>query len=83
LLQKAATRGRLLELLAPGLLPAPAVDNVEDAAFMVGVFSLLDVLLNMSMPEILQQLPLTAPVSAALAEYGGAMGAALRAIGSR
>lgn len=80
LLQKAATRGRLLELLAPGLLPAPAVDNVEDAAFMVGVFSLLDVLLNMSMPEILQQLPLTAPVSAALAEYGGAMGAALRAI---
>lgn len=80
LLQKAAARGRLLENLVPHLSPRPNVDNIQDAAFMVGVFSLLDVLLNMSMPEILQQLPLTEPVRIALSEYGGAMGGALRAI---
>lgn len=80
LLQKAAARGRLLELLAAKLRPAPAVDNVEDAAFMVGVFSLLDVLLNMSMTEILQQLPLAPAVRDALAEYGGALGTMLRVI---
>ena len=80
LLQKAAARGRLLELLAVKLRPAPAVDNIEDAAFMVGVFSLLDVLLNMSMTEILQQLPLAQAVREALAEYGGALGTILRIV---
>jgi hypothetical protein len=80
LLLKAAARGRLLELLAPKLQPAPDVENIEDAAFMVGVFSLLDVLLNMSMAEILQQLPLADAVSSALSEYAGSLGAALHVI---
>ncbi|MFZ2269031.1 MAG: HDOD domain-containing protein [Azonexus sp.] len=82
LLQKAAARGRLMELLAPSLVPQPVVDNLEDAAFMIGAFSLLDVLLNMSMSEILQQLPLARPVHTALAEQAGPLGKLLEAISS-
>lgn len=80
LLQKAAARGRQLELLAPHLNPPPAAENLEDAAFMVGTFSLLDVLLNISMKEILQQLPLPPVVHDALAEHTGELGQLLSAI---
>lgn len=72
LLQKAAARGRLLERLS--------IDNQGDAAFMVGTFSMLDVLLNMPMAEILRQLPLAEPIAKALAEHEGALGALLLAI---
>lgn len=82
LLQKAAVRGRLLEVLASSLTSRPPVENLEDAAFMIGTFSLLDVLLNMSMQEILQQLPLSDVVRTALAEYGGPLGQLLRALNS-
>jgi len=82
LLQKAAARGRLMELLVPQLSPRPAVDNLEDTAFMVGAFSLLDVLLNMSMSEILQQLPLPQAAHDALAEQGGPLGDLLGAVRS-
>lgn len=82
LLQKAAARGRLLELLSPSLTPAVTVDNPGDAAFMIGVFSLLDALLNMSMSEILQQLPLQEVVHQALAEHAGPLGQLLQAINS-
>jgi len=80
LLQKAAARGRLMELLAPSLTPLPVVDDLGDAAFMIGVFSLLDVLLHMSMSEILQQLPLSRPVHMALSEQAGPLGKLLQAI---
>lgn len=80
LLAKAATRGRLLELLAPTLSPRPEVDVLEDAAFMVGAFSLLDVLLNMSMSDILKHLPLPAAVHDALGEHAGGLGELLRAV---
>lgn len=80
LLQKAAARGRLLELLAPALMPEPASDNREDAAFMIGTFSLLDVLLNISMPEILKQLLLAETIHKALAEHVGELGRLLNAI---
>lgn len=82
LLQKAAARGRLLEMLASCLSPRPLVENLEDAAFMIGTFSLLDVLLNMSMQEILQQLPLSDVVRTALAEHGGPLGQLLHALNS-
>jgi hypothetical protein len=58
LLQKAAARGRLIELLVPSLGIDPALENPGDMAFMIGTFSLLDTLLNMSMGDILHQLPL-------------------------
>ncbi|HEX6736317.1 MAG TPA: HDOD domain-containing protein [Azonexus sp.] len=80
LLQKAAARGHLLENLAPQLKSRPALDNLEDAAFMVGSFSLLNVLLHMSMPEIMHQLPLAPEVAAALTEHAGPLGELLGAI---
>ena len=79
LLQKAAARGRLLELLAPAM-PSLSAEESGDTAFMTGVFSLLDTLLSMSMSEILQQLPLPEMVHKALAEHSGPLGELLRAI---
>lgn len=82
LLQKAAARGHLLELLAPKLGQTPATEGIGDAAFMIGTFSLLDVLLNMSMTEILHQLPLSEVVHEALADRNGPLGAMLHAVES-
>ncbi|MDR2838832.1 MAG: HDOD domain-containing protein [Azonexus sp.] len=80
LLQKAAARGQLLELLALQIEPTPVMENPGDAAFMVGAFSLLDVLLNVSMSEIVRQLPLANEVAAALTDKAGPLGGLLRAI---
>ncbi|MDR1994154.1 HDOD domain-containing protein [Azonexus sp.] len=80
LLQKAAARGHLLEALALQLHSAPAMENLGDAAFMIGSFSLLNVLLNMSMPEIMRQLPLDKEIVGALTENSGPLGHLLRAI---
>lgn len=82
LLYKAAARGMLIEQLAAQLLPADAMKNMADCAFMIGAFSLLDVLLNMSMGEILQQLPLCEAVQHALARHAGPLGQLLTAIES-
>lgn len=80
LLQFAAARGRLLELLISRLPQAATLENATDAAFMTGTFSLLDVLLKMSLPGILQQLPLSAAVNGALADHAGDLGALLLAV---
>jgi EAL and modified HD-GYP domain-containing signal transduction protein len=74
LLQKAAARGRLFELLAKRIAPPLPAEQVADAAFMIGTFSLLDVLLGMSMPEILRQLPLPEFVHTALLDHKGGLG---------
>lgn len=80
LLQKAALRGRLLELLA-GCLHGDGISAGErDVAFMTGTFSLLDVLLNLPMPEILRQLPLPANARQALEKREGPLGLALDSI---
>lgn len=80
LLYKAATRGRLMELLALQLPDPPELPSLSDSAFMIGAFSLLDILLNMSTPEILQQLPLCPAVQQALARHEGVLGKLLSAI---
>ncbi|MCL2344921.1 MAG: HDOD domain-containing protein [Desulfobulbus sp.] len=80
LLQKAAARGHLLEALALQLQPAPVVENPGDAAFMVGAFSLLDVLLNMPMAEIMRQLPLAEEIVTALTGHSGPLGSLLQAV---
>lgn len=51
--------------------------DAQDQAFMTGVFSLLDVLLGMPMPEIVAALNLAPAVSLALLERSGELGAAL------
>jgi EAL and modified HD-GYP domain-containing signal transduction protein len=74
LLQKAAARGRLIELLAKYLEPPLPAEHSADMAFMIGTFSLLDVLLSMPMPEILRQLPLPEIAAKALVEQEGGLG---------
>ena len=80
LLQKAAARGRLFELLARQIMPAVPTENLADSAFMVGTFSLLDVLLGMSMTEILRQLPLPDIAQNALLEQKGTLGELLAVV---
>lgn len=80
LLQKAAARGFLLETLAGQGTFGTATEELRDAAFMVGSFSLLHVLLNMPMSEIVHQLPLSEQVTSALTEHGGTLGLMLGAV---
>lgn len=81
LLQKAATRGRLMELLAQAQgICGNGAQHTDDVAFMVGTFSLLDALLNLPMPEIIEQLPLPEPVRIALVGHDGALGRLLEAL---
>ena len=63
----AVVRGRLMELLAADLLPPEDRDN----AFVVGVFSLLDTMLGMSMQSALATLTLPDTVTQALLEHTG------------
>ena len=58
----AIVRGRLMELLAAELLPPEECDN----AFVVGVFSLLDTMLGMSMDKALEAISLPESVVSAL-----------------
>jgi len=80
LLQWAAMRGRLLELAFLKINPPPQLAISPDSAFMTGIFSLLDVLLNLPMEDILTQLPVSSPVKLALTERVGPLGELLRAM---
>lgn len=70
LLKTAVTRGRLVELLGSHFLDGQEKDNL----FIVGMFSLLDVLLDMPMDKILETLILPDPVCDALLERSGIYG---------
>jgi EAL and modified HD-GYP domain-containing signal transduction protein len=70
LLKTAVTRGRLVELLGSHLLDGQDKDNL----FIVGMFSLLDVLLDMQMDTILETLILPETVSDALLSRTGIYG---------
>ena len=81
LLQLAATRGRLMELLAERL----HAKNREfaDHAFMVGILSLMPALLGVAMEEILAQLPVALRVKLALTgqgEHSGQLGQVLHLV---
>ena len=67
LLQNALVRARMTELLGQGKLPLAE----REGLFIVGIFSLLDVLLNVPMEQALEQLQLPDPVMAALARREG------------
>jgi EAL and modified HD-GYP domain-containing signal transduction protein len=82
LMQLAAARGRQLELLCKVTdLGAGAPDRCDNA-FMTGLFSLLEVLINSSMEEILKELPLQDEVMEALSspKQGGLLGQLLTAV---
>lgn len=80
LMQLAAARGREMELLSAAIDPQPDEPGFCDAAFMTGIFSLLDVLLHMPMREILEQLPLQKNIGEALDSRSGVLGELLQAV---
>ncbi len=80
LLQLAAARGRQMEVLVATQPADPDLPDPGEAAFMVGIFSLLDTLLRMPMGEVLASLPVAPPIAQALAERGGLLGSLLSAV---
>ena len=72
LLMLAATRGKLLELIAQQVEPDKR--GVADTAFTVGIMSLMDTLFSMSMTEILNQISVVETVSDALLHRRGMYG---------
>ena len=82
LMQLAAARGRQMELLCAAIEPKPDIPDLCDNAFMTGLFSLLDILINLPMGEILKELPLEDEVVDALKSpvRSGILGQVLSAI---
>jgi EAL and modified HD-GYP domain-containing signal transduction protein len=82
LMQLAAARGRQMELLSAALVPQPDLAELSDNAFMAGLFSLLEVLINLPMKEILKELPVQGAVVDALLSQaqGGVLGQLLATI---
>jgi len=83
LLQLAATRGRLMELLVDKT-PAGKQGGRDliDQSFMVGILSLMPTLTGTSMRDILSQLSLAKPVNDALGERQGVLGDLLNLVES-
>jgi c-di-GMP-related signal transduction protein len=75
LLQLAATRGRLMELLAGKLHPGSR--EAEDRAFMAGIMSLMPSLMGVPLEEILKGVNLTGEVREALESRSGELGSLL------
>ena len=82
LMQLAAARGRQMELLVAAMEPKPDVPDLTNNAFMTGLFSLLDVLINLPMREILKELPMHDEVVSALTplDHSGVLGQLLSAV---
>jgi c-di-GMP-related signal transduction protein len=76
LLQLAATRGRLMELLAAKLHPGRR--EVEDHAFMTGIMSLMPSLMGVPLEEILKGLNIAGDVLSALEANEGDLGVMLQ-----
>jgi EAL and modified HD-GYP domain-containing signal transduction protein len=72
LLELAATRGRLMELLAA--VQVPHDKDFKERAFMVGIMSLLDTMFGMPLQEIVKQVNLSEDVEDALLNQGGKLG---------
>ncbi len=75
LMQLAATRGKLMELLAGQI--EPGRQEFEDQAFMVGIISLMPALMGVPMAEILNGISLGNTVREALESGAGTLGAML------
>lgn len=75
LLPRAALRAALMEALC-----ASAAPTLRESAFMVGIFSLLDVMMDSSLAEIVAPLHLSDDVNAALLERSGPLGPLLRIV---
>jgi c-di-GMP-related signal transduction protein len=80
LLETAAVRGRLMELLVQKKLLCNNDKDFPDRAFMTGVLSLMDVLFEAPMEELVKQLSLAEDVRRALVFREGALGSQLTLI---
>ncbi len=78
LLQMATTRGKLMEVMMLRLHPGQR--HLAESAFSVGIMSLMDALLSMSMQDILATVAVPPEVNAALLERGGQLGDMLRVV---
>lgn len=76
LLMLASTRARLMELLAQRLRPGQR--QVADVAFTVGIMSLMDALFSVPMADLVEQIPVSEEVAAALVKRSGFFGELLR-----
>lgn len=74
LLEMAAVRGRLMEIMLKQSVGRAASDEQAEAAFMVGILSLLDILFETPMEEIIANLNLNDDVSSALLTREGRLG---------
>jgi EAL and modified HD-GYP domain-containing signal transduction protein len=72
LLVLAATRGKLMELIAAALKPRDR--DFHDRAFMAGILSLVNALAGLPMQEIVGSVPLAQDVKQALLERSGGFG---------
>lgn len=77
LLEMAAVRGRLMEILLKQQFGQAIADEQAETAFMVGILSLLDVLFETPMSEIISNLNLNDDVSTALLTREGYLGGML------
>ena len=78
LLQTAAARGKLMELIAAA--ERPHDKNHQERAFMIGILSLLDVLLGIEMQQIVDKLEIPDDMNQALLTRGGRLGQALKLV---
>lgn len=76
LLQLAASRGRLMELLAGRLHPGRG--DLEDMSFMTGIMSLMPTLMSVSLDEILRGIEIPGSVREALEAHAGELGVMLK-----
>lgn len=72
LMQLAATRAKLMELVAKQVRPRDL--DYADRAFMIGMLSLLDVLMEEALPDIVARMNLSDEIKAALLEGSGDLG---------
>lgn len=78
LMQTAAARGKLMELIATA--ERPHDKNHQERAFMVGILSLLDVLLGIEMQQIVDKLGIPDDMSQALMTREGRLGQELKLV---
>jgi c-di-GMP-related signal transduction protein len=76
LVQLVGTRARFMELAARAMRPSD--DVFADAAFMTGIFSLVQVVVDMPPVEILELLQLSGEIRAAIVDGQGPLGMLLR-----
>ncbi|WP_118179838.1 EAL and HDOD domain-containing protein [Paraburkholderia phosphatilytica] len=77
LVQLAGTRSRFMELTARWLRPWD--EELPDAAFMTGIFSLVHVVLGTTLADVIDQLKLARPIREAIVDGAGLLGALLQA----